>query len=355
MENWPSHSLSIGPLKLSSPLALAPMAGVSHSAFRRMILSLGGCGLVYTEMINAAAFTPRALRSHGMLDFQPQERPLAAQISGHDPALFAQAAATAEARGVDIVDINAGCPVPSVTKSGGGSALLKELDLLAAILQAVRRAVRIPVTLKYRSGWSEGRIVAVEVARLAEGCGCAAIALHPRTRTQRYSGRADWELIRAVVEAVRIPVLASGDIRSVDDARNCLQETGAAGLMIGRGVMRNPWLIAQIAAALAGRSPQQPSPEDRYHFLRRYCELLEQERSREIWRLGKLKQFVGKFHTGLPNRTAFRKQVMSSGSVEEAWQAIGAYFGAYVKQAALAGEAIPAESSPPRPSFGGKR
>ncbi len=314
----PFGPLQIGTVTLSTPLALAPMAGVTHAAFRRLIRPLGGCGLACTEMIAAAAFTPRALNSHHLLDLYPDEHPIAVQIAGHDPDLIARAAMVAQEKGTDLVEINAGCPAPSVTRKGGGAALLRDLPRLEAILRAVRRTVSIPLMLKFRSGWSPNEIVALEVARMAEACGCQAITLHPRTRQQRYTGRADWDLIRQVAQDVRIPVLGSGDIRSPEDARRAWEESGCAGLMLAQGVLRNLWLIAQIAAAFAGTPPPQPTPADLQALLLRYLALLQGTWPEEHKVLARLKRLAGKVQTGRPNRREFRRAVGAARSVEEA-------------------------------------
>jgi nifR3 family TIM-barrel protein len=311
------------------------MAGLTHSSFRRLIRELGGCGLVVTEMINAAAFSPKALRSHRMLHFRPEERPIAAQISGHDPQRIAAAAVIAQEHGVDVVDINAGCPARQVVGSGSGAALLRDLDLLETILRATRQAITVPLTLKYRAGWDTQHIVAREVAVLAEACGCQAIALHPRTRKQMYRGKANWQLITDVVQRVRIPVWASGDVRSVADAARCFAETGCAGLMLGRAAMSNPWIFAQIAAATAGEIPVEPTIADRYQLLQRYLALLQEDIPSPVRVLGKIKYMVGKLQLGVPGVAAFRQGVMRAKSLEEALEAIEAYFGPLLaKQAA---------------------
>lgn len=327
----------IGTLTLSPPLALAPMTGLTHSAFRRAILALGGCGLVVTEMINAAAFSPRALRSHHMLDFRPEEHPIAAQISGHDPRQMAWAAAVAQERGVDLIDINAGCPVRQVTHGGAGAALLRDLGRLEQILRAVRQVLHIPLTLKFRSGWDEESLVVREVVLLAGDCGCAAVTLHPRTRAQRYAGRADWSLLAQAVQAARVPVWASGDIRSVADARRCFEETGCAGLMIGRAALSNPWIFAQVAAWLAGEEPIRPGPRERCRFLEGYIARLAEDMPREEAILGKIKALGGKMHLGLPGTALFRQQLMHSHSLAEARGLIERYFRPYIS----AGEANP--------------
>jgi nifR3 family TIM-barrel protein len=306
------------------------MAGITHSAFRRMVLSLGGCGLVVTEMISATAFSAEALDSHRMLDYHADEHPIAAQIVGDDPQTMVRAATIIERRGFDLVDINAGCPAPSITRKGGGAALLRDLRRLAAILRAVRRSVTLPMTLKFRSGWDPNHIVAIDVARLAADCGCDALIVHPRTRSQRYSGRADWDLIRDVVEAVPIPVIASGDVHTATLAQQCLQATGAAGLAFARGAITNPWLLAQTAAVFSGRTVGPPTPTDRHRFLHRYSELLRQEISNERAALSKLKVFVGKTRTGLPGRAVFRQQVTQSKTLGEAWEKIDAYYSRFL-------------------------
>ncbi len=329
---------ALGSVLVDPPLALAPMAGLTHSAFRRMIVSRGGCGLVVTEMINAAAFSPKALRSHRMLHIHPSEHPIAVQISGHDPARIAEAAAIAQEHGADLVDINAGCPARQVTGNGAGAALLRDLARLEAILRAVRLAVTLPVTLKFRSGWDSRSIVALETARVAEACGCAAITLHPRTRSQGYKGQANWDLIRVVVEQVPIPVFASGDIRSVEDALRCFEVTGAAGLMIGRQVVVNPWILAQIAACLDGQEPPHPSIGEQYRFVRDYVDLLQESIPSDHGRLGKLKYLVGKMRFGLPGKAAFRQEVMRSSSFTEALEVIARCFAPYLDREPLPGE-----------------
>jgi tRNA-dihydrouridine synthase B len=308
------------------------MAGLTHSSFRRLIRALGGCGLVVTEMINAAAFSPKALRSHRMLHFRPEERPIAAQVAGHEPERMARAAAVAEEHGVDIVDINAGCPVRQVTGSGSGAALLRDLKLLEEILRAVHQAITVPLTLKYRSGWDPQHIVAREVAVLAEECGCAAIALHPRTRDQMYRGQADWLQVAEVVQAVRIPVWASGDVRNAADAKRCFEETGCAGLMIGRAAMSNPWIFSQMAAVLEGRPPVGPTVADRYRLLTGYITLLEEDIPSPVGVLGKIKHMVGKLQLGTPEVAAFRQRMMHSHSVEEARERIEEYFAALLEE-----------------------
>jgi tRNA-dihydrouridine synthase B len=195
-------SYQVGPITISPNIILAPMAGVTDSIFRRLVLGIGGCGLVSTEMTNANSVSPKALKRHRQLDFLPEERPLTMQISGNEPALVADAARIVEQLGADIVDINCGCPSPKVTGGGHGSALLRDLPKMARLLEAVRAAVSIPVTLKFRAGWDEESLNYRDTARVAEDAGVAAIALHPRTRAQGYAGSADWSRIADVKRVV---------------------------------------------------------------------------------------------------------------------------------------------------------
>src|SRR5258706_1657955 len=248
----------VGDLTISPNLTLAPMAGVTDSIFRRLVLSIGGCGLVSSEMTNAASVSPKAMQRHHLLDYLPEERPIAMQLSGNDPDLVAEAAQMVERLGPDIIDINCGCPSPKVTGGGHGSALLRDLPKMSRLLKAVRAAVSLPITLKFRAGWDEGSLNYVETARVAEEAGVAAIALHPRTREQGYKGEADWSRIAEVKRAVTIPVIGSGDVQDAVDALRRPRESAADGVMIGRGAMANPWSFLQISQLRRGEPPYEP-------------------------------------------------------------------------------------------------
>lgn len=320
-------------IRIAPNVILAPMAGVTDSIFRRMILRLGGCGLVSTEMTNAASVSPKALRRHNLLDFYPEERPLTMQLSGNDPALVAHAARTVEQLGADIIDINCGCPSPKVTGGGHGASLLRDLPRMGQLLRAVRAAVQVPITLKFRAGWDEQNLNFLDTAKLAEDCGVAALALHPRTREQGYKGSADWSRVAAVKAAVSIPVIGSGDVQDAHDALVRLRDSGADGVMIGRGAMEHPWIFLQIAQIRRGERPFAPGPADKLDFLLRYMAMCEEEMPARL-ALNKIKQLIGQFVVGLPGASHLRVAVHQSQTPVEARRHIESYFAPFAEAAA---------------------
>ena len=325
----------IGDVRIAPATVLAPMAGVTDTVFRRFIKNLGGCGLIMTEFTSADGLL-RDQRVRGRyLHFYEDEHPLSAQLFGSSPCVLADAARLVEDLGFDLVDLNLGCPAKKVVKCNGGSGLLRDLPLIKQIFEAVRAAVKIPFTVKFRAGWNDDEIVCVELARMAESCGLGAVALHARTREQGYSGNARWEWIASVKQAVKIPVIGNGDIRSPEDACAVVEQTGCDAVMIGRMAPANPWIFRQIeqyvsrsSVGLDGRAARphtprhdtelfydEPNEADRYEMIRTYFRMLLEEEMPGAE--GKMKQFASWFTHGVPGGAALRKAIYEAKSGAE--------------------------------------
>jgi tRNA-dihydrouridine synthase B len=325
--------LQIGPQSIAPATVLAPMSGITDTVFRRFIRNLDGCGLIMTEFTSADGLL-RDRRVRGRyLHFYEDEHPISAQLFGSDPQVLAEAARISEGLGFDLVDLNLGCPAKKVVKCNGGSGLLRDLPAIGRIFEAVRAAVTIPFTVKFRAGWNEREIVCVEVAKVAEDCGLNAVALHARTREQGYSGEANWEWIAALKQAVRIPVIGNGDIRRPEDAAAMVAQTGCDGVMIGRTAASNPWIFRQIEQFGREGAYCEPTEDDRYAMIRTYFEMLIEENM--VGAIGKMKQFVSWFTHGVANGGTLRKAVYEAHSESEVLERVIAFF-----ESRLAGEQV---------------
>jgi tRNA-dihydrouridine synthase B len=361
-------SVSIGGIAIAPATVLAPMAGVTDTVFRRFIRNLGGCGLIMTEFTSAdGVLRKKDQKAKRYLHFYEDEHPISAQLFGSNPEVMAEAARMVEGLGFDLVDLNLGCPAKKVVKCNGGSGLLRDLPAIGKIFEAVRAAVTIPFTVKFRAGWSDEEIVCVELARMAESCGLAAVALHARTREQGYSGNARWDWIAAVKDAVKIPVIGNGDIRSPEDACAMVTQTGCDAVMIGRAAPANPWIFRQIeqyCAAASGAeaheflgsvgttevvpfpfvtpsktSPaakfyDEPSEADRYQMIRTYFSMLIEEELPDA--VGKMKQFASWFTHGVPGGAGLRKAIYECKAAPEVLARVEEFFEARLCDAGVA-------------------
>jgi nifR3 family TIM-barrel protein len=312
-------------IEITPPLILSPMAGVTDYTFRRLIKRRGGVGLVVSEFISVEGLTRHNPKSKRQMRFDESERPFAVQIFGGQPERMRMGAEMAEEEGADILDVNCGCPAPKVVKHGGGSALLRDMPRMKIILKEIKKAIKIPLTLKMRVGFSDSTINCTEVAKMAEACGVEHIQVHGRTREQGYKGMANWDLIRAVKESVSVPVSGNGDITTIEYGMQRWKESGCDGILIGRGAMQNPWIFRQFADALAGREPYQPDLAEKKSVLLEFFEMMREEMP-EIVALGKMKQLAGQFTKGLVGGAQFRQTLYHSHSAQEILDNITIYF-----------------------------
>ncbi len=305
----------IGQVEISGELVLGPMAGVTDLPFR-LLCKEQGADLLYTEMISAKGIYYHNKNTEQLWQIREQERPVALQLFGSDPALMAEMAKQIEERNFDILDINMGCPVPKVVNNGEGSALMKDPLLAGRIIRGVSEAIQKPVTVKFRKGFTANQVNAVDFARIAEENGAAAIAVHGRTREQYYSGDADWEIIRQVKEAVSIPVIASGDIFTPEDALRCKQETGCDALMLARGARGNPWLFARTKAYLeTGEIPAKPSVDEVIEMILRHGKL-QMEYKGELMGMREMRKHVAWYTAGYAHSAQIRREVNQVESYE---------------------------------------
>ncbi len=341
--------MKIGSVTLESPFVVSPMAGMTDTAFRRLVKRQGGCGLVVSEMVSSEGLVRGIDRTLEYAEYTEEERPVSIQIFGGEPERMAEAARVVESMGADIVDVNMGCPVPKIARHQAGCSLMREPVHAGAIIRAMSRAVSIPVTVKMRKGWDETDQSAPEVARRVEDAGAAAIAIHGRTAKQSYSGEADWDFVTRVAQEVTIPVFGSGDLIEPEQIVQRMRQ-GVSGVFVGRGVLRNPWLLAQARDVAAGREPRAVSLEERGRFLLDYMQLLLDEgvdeadgfrhsaiaaehrvadgiaRGRDRWVINKLRALCTWYTKGLEGGSHLRIAVNGAGSLQQLRDAIGAFF-----------------------------
>jgi len=350
--------MKIGSIDLASPFAVAPMAGMTDTAFRRLVKRHGGCGLVVTEMVSAEGLVRGIDRTLEYAEFTEEERPVSVQIFGGDPEKMAAAAQIVEGMGADIVDVNMGCPVPKIAKHNAGCSLMREPAHAATVISAMARAVKIPVTVKMRAGWNDSERNAPVLAKMVEDAGASAIAVHGRTAAQSYSGSADWNLVADIADRLTIPVFGSGDCIEPEQVITRLRQ-GVEGVLVGRGVLRNPWILSQAADIVAGRAPREVTLEDRGRFLFEYIELLTHERVHEDtafrhvapgaagearghdrWVINKLRALGSWYTKGFINGSHLRTALNTAESVQTLRDIIRSFFFESRMEAAVANDLV---------------
>ena len=350
--------MKIGSVTLPSPFAIAPMAGMTDTAFRRLVKRQGGCGLVVTEMVSAEGLVRGIDRTLEYTEYTEEERPVSIQIFGGDPEKMAAAAQIVEGMGADIVDVNMGCPVPKIAKHNAGCSLMREPAHAARVIAAMARAVKIPVTVKMRAGWNDDERNAPTLAKMMEDAGAAAVAVHGRTAAESYRGAADWDLVAQIADALTIPVFGSGDCLEPQQVVDRIR-SGVDGVLVGRGVLRNPWILAQASDLAEGRAARTVTNADRGRFLLDYMTLLLQERTggrdgfrrtarrsavpaaggdrpwaesdqtargREKWVINKLRALCSWYSKGLENGIRLRVRMNGALSIAEVREIIEQFF-----------------------------
>jgi tRNA-dihydrouridine synthase B len=337
--------MKIAGVDLPTPFAVAPMAGMTDTAFRRLVKRHGGCGLVVTEMVSSEGLVRGIDRTLEYAEYTEEERPISIQVFGGDPDKMAAAAQIVEGMGADIVDVNMGCPVPKIAKHNAGCSLMREPAHAASVIAAMTKAVRIPVTVKMRAGWNDEERNAPVLARMVEDAGAAAVTVHGRTAAQSYSGSADWDLVARIADALTIPVFGSGDCLEPEHVMNRMR-SGVEGVLVGRGVLRNPWILAQAADLAAGRPMREVTLADRGQFLLDYIDLLMNERVREPegfrhvaaysqpahrtshdkWVINKVRALGSWYTKGLDNGSHLRTAINSAESLDNLRDTLAAFF-----------------------------
>ncbi|HEY7059824.1 MAG TPA: tRNA dihydrouridine synthase DusB [Vicinamibacterales bacterium] len=347
--------MKIGSVDLAPPFGLAPMAGMTDTAFRRLVKRRGGCGLVVTEMVSSEGLVRGIDRTLEYAEYTEEERPVSIQIFGGDPEKMAAAAQIVEGMGADIVDVNMGCPVPKIAKHNAGCSLMREPEHAQQVVSAMTKAVRIPVTVKMRAGWDEHQLNAPELARRMQDAGAAAVTVHGRTAAQSYSGFSDWMLIGRVASGVTIPVFGSGDCIEPSQLVDRASSSGVAGVLVGRGALRNPWIFQQAAALARGETITEITLEDRGRFLLEYIDMLLRERTGEAagfrhvapgqaettvarghdrWVINKLRALNSWYTKGLDNGSHLRTAINAAESLQQLRDVVVAFFGVSELEAA---------------------
>lgn len=320
------RKLTIGNVTLDNNIILAPMAGVSDLPFR-LLCREQGAGLVCMEMVSAKAIYYNNRNTESLLEIHPGEIPVSLQLFGSDPVIVSEMAKRIEERPFSLLDINMGCPVPKVVNNGEGSALMKNPKLVEEILSSLVKAVHKPVTVKIRKGFDEGHSNAVEIAKIAEACGVAAIAVHGRTREQYYSGHADWDIISAVKDAVKIPVIGNGDVDSPQAAEELLKKTGCDGVMIGRAAQGNPWIFREVIQYLTtGEIPERPDNKEKKEVILRHAALQLQYKG-EYTGVREMRRHLSWYTVGMPHSASFRQAINSMETMEELIAGVETIFG----------------------------
>lgn len=320
------NKLQIGTVCLDNNLILAPMAGVTDLPFR-LLCKEQGAGLVCMEMVSAKAIYYKNQNTESLMEIHPEEKPASLQLFGSDPYILSEMAKRIEEKPFAILDFNMGCPVPKVVNNREGSALMKEPELVREILTGLVKAIKKPVTVKIRKGFDEDSVNAVEIARIAEDCGVAAIAVHGRTRQQYYSGKADWDIIRQVKEAVRIPVIGNGDVVDGASAKALLEQAGCDGIMIGRAAQGNPWIFKEVLQYLeSGIENDPPTNAEKKEIILRHARL-QLEYKGEYTAVRELRKHLSWYTAGMPGSAKIRQKVNSLETIEELFRCIEEYLG----------------------------